>query len=56
MQQQVLEHQRKLLFSIYTFRSTEPEQDPKEKYAAQLVQMKDMGFIDETTNLEVLKQ
>lgn len=36
--------------------STAPAQDPKEKYAAQLQQMKDMGFTDEDTNLEVLKQ
>lgn len=29
-------------------------QDPKEKYASQLQQMKDMGFINEQANLQAL--
>lgn len=36
--------------------SSVPQQDPKEKYAVQLQQMKDMGFLDEDTNLQVLQQ
>jgi hypothetical protein len=30
--------------------------DPKEKYKDQLAQLKDMGFINEEANIQVLKQ
>ena len=30
--------------------------DPKEKYASQIAQLKEMGFLDESTLIQVLKQ
>lgn len=36
--------------------STGPEEEPKVKYASQIAQMKEMGFPDEDTNAQVLKE
>jgi hypothetical protein len=57
VQQLQLEVQpRKFTICQCKFRSTETPEQLREKYATQLQQMKDMGFTDEDTNLEMLKQ
>ncbi len=55
-QEHLPQPQLRKLLSLNSNRPAETDEQLKEKYAKELQQMKDMGFTDESTNLDMLKQ